>query len=39
VMVPPPGGGGRERTPPRTPPPGYEKTPQRAPRRERYAGG
>lgn len=34
-----PGGGGRERTPPRTPPPGYEKTPQRAPRRERYAGG
>lgn len=36
---PPPNGGKRERKPPETPPPGYEKTPQRAPRRERYAGG
>ena len=33
------GGGGqaRARKPPAVPPPGYEKTPQRAPRRERYA--
>jgi beta-lactamase superfamily II metal-dependent hydrolase len=31
-------GSGRSRRPPTTPPPGYEKTPQRAPRRERYAG-
>lgn len=33
------GGGSstRERRPPATPPPGYEKTPQRPPRRERYA--
>ncbi len=36
---PPSGGHGRERRPPQTPPPGFEKTPQRAPRRERYAGG
>jgi beta-lactamase superfamily II metal-dependent hydrolase len=34
----PPGGGQRERRLPRTPPPGFQKTPQRAPRRERYAG-
>jgi competence protein ComEC len=34
---PTPGGGGsRERRPPVLPPPGFEKTPQRAPRRERY---
>ncbi|MHB8490689.1 MAG: ComEC/Rec2 family competence protein [Solirubrobacteraceae bacterium] len=33
----PPGGGGRQRRPPAAPPPGYEETPQRAPRRERYA--
>ena len=35
----PSGGGstGRTRRPPATPPPGYEKTPQRPPRRERYA--
>lgn len=34
----PSGGGsaGRTRRPPTTPPPGYEKTPQRPPRRERY---
>lgn len=36
---PPPGGTGRRRRPPQTPPPGYEKAPQRAPRRERYAAG
>jgi competence protein ComEC len=35
--TPPDGGGERRRRPPRVPPPGYEKTPQRAPRRERYA--
>jgi len=35
----PSGGGssGRTRKPPATPPPGYEKAPQRPPRRERYA--
>ncbi len=33
----PGGGGARQRRPPAAPPPGYEKTPQRAPRRERYA--
>jgi competence protein ComEC len=32
------GGGGRSRRPPATPPPDFEKTPQRPPRRERYAG-
>jgi beta-lactamase superfamily II metal-dependent hydrolase len=35
-----PGGGGtavRTRRPPATPPPGYERTPQRPPKRERYA--
>lgn len=34
----PSGGTQRERRPPQTPPPGFEKTPQHAPRRERYAG-
>ena len=31
------GSTGRSRRRPATPPPGYEKTPQRPPRRERYA--
>ena len=31
------GSGGRTRRPPATPPPNFEKTPQRPPRRERYA--
>ena len=33
------GSGGRARRPPATPPPGFEKTPQRPPRRERYGHG